>query len=317
MLVAILYTGSLRTIEKTFLHLKRNLLIHGDVHLYACLENDTSMSNEEWNHKLFHELEGNIKSIVWKSNKQDNDWNSIKHINVENINTHIDWAKKYLLNSGSMFEHYQMQHAYKAMVQKEYETGVNYEYVIRCRTDTIFCKPIDFHWLHYTDEQLAQIIATIRSKLPAIKDIMPHLLYGIMHEDILGNIQNIEANCKPSESYREIKEDSVSEINEYIKNGKYMLCIRSNLLYICKRSLFHLIPLLGTSYGLLQNPYADEYWWNSESQFESICYHAGLTTFNYNTEYEGKSIYQFDRNLFFDEKNEVREKSQLYCLVRN
>lgn len=320
MRVAILYTGSLRTIEKTLKHFKRNVLLNNNVHVFACFENDTSLSNEEWDNRLFNELDGHMQSVVWKSNHNDPDWQIIKKINLENINTHIDWAKEYLKNSGSMFEHYQMQNAYRSMARKEYETGIKYDYIIRCRTDTIFCKPIDFRWLHFTDEELSKLIENVRPHVPVNRDIMPFIIYAMFHDDILENIINVNASIKTNGYYNEEEykgDDYISKINDYIRNGKYLLGFRCNLLYICKRDYFHVIPLLGTSYGLLKRPDADQWWWNSESQFEAICYHAGLSTFNYITEYEEKTLYNFDRNRYFDENNEIRDKYQLFCLVRN
>lgn len=325
MYVAVLYTGSLRTIEKTLMHLKQNVLLTSQVHVYACLENDTSNPESYWTQWLSRELEGHIQSVQWSSNQRDPKWQVIKQMNLDNIHTDILWAKEYLGRSGSMFEHYQMQLAYKAMVHNEHQTCTNYEYVIRCRTDTIFCKPIDFRWLHWTDDALAELIQTLGKQLKTTTamDLLPYVMYCMLHENILENVQNIIVSVLPNESYAKLGhhllEDIrayVHDLNAYIKNGKYILTFRNNLLYICKRDHFQAIPMLGTAYGLLKNPQSDDYWWNSESQFESICHHSNLSVFNYTTEYEGNSLYQFDRNLYFDEHNQVRNPSQVYCMVR-
>jgi hypothetical protein len=323
MLIAILYTGSLRTIEQTFKHFKRNLLLNKDVHVYACLENDTQLSDQEWTDRLFQEFQCHLKSIQWKSNQKDAEWASIKQHSLKNIHTHISWATQYLSTSGSMFEHFQMQNAYQCMVKEEYTNSITYDYIIRCRTDTIFCKPIDFHWLECSEDDLKHKIHAVIEKLSVKnmsiteKDIMSHLLFGLIHEDIMDNLSNVTATIRPCETYCDINPEDIHQLNNYIQNGKYILCFRNNLLYICKRNYFQLIPLLGSSYGFLKNPHADEYWWNSETQFESICYHAGLTIFNYTSDYDGQSLYQFNRARYFDQNNEIKEKHQLFCLVRH
>jgi hypothetical protein len=326
--VAVLYTGALRTIHKTFMHFKRNILLHSNVHVFACLENDSDKCNEEWDTILKNELGENIKSIIWKSNKHDSDWNSVKKINLENIHSHIGWARHYLNESGSMFEHFQMQNAYKSMLVYENTNNIKYEYIVRCRTDTIFGKPIDFHWLNYSDDELNEILIKLSSTLKEhniMKDIVPYLMYYMINDNIISNISNVNADVKPTEHYignvitceNAITNINISELNNYIKHGKYILGFRCNLLYICRREYFYMIPLLGTAYGLLKHPQSDDYWWNSESQFEAICYYTGLSIFNYWTHYENNSVYSYHRDNYFDENNEIKEKSLLFCLVRN
>ena len=335
MYIAVFYTGALRTVDKTMKHFKRNIVLHNNVHIYACLENDSSLTNDEWEARFKHEFGDNMKRVIWKSNKHDSDWNSVKKVNMEHVHFPIGWANKYLNDSGSMFEHYQMQTAYKVMVIHENEYNFKYDYIIRCRTDTIFSRPIDFHWLNYSDEQLKTIITTVSAKLREhniMKDITPYLMYYMINEDILDNVHNIQADIRQHESYKEFlgncetifdgidmdMDAKVRELNHYIKYGKYILGFRCNLLYICRREYFHIIPLLGTAYGLLKHPQiGDDYWWNSESQFEAICYHAGLSIFNYCSDYEGASVYSFQRDKYFDENNEIKEKSLIFCLVRN
>jgi len=65
MKTAILFTGALRTIKKTLHYLKENVLIHPDVHLFACLQNDSALSDAQWNEWLLQELGSHIKSITW------------------------------------------------------------------------------------------------------------------------------------------------------------------------------------------------------------------------------------------------------------
>ena len=48
MRTAVFYTGALRTIEKTIRFFQRNVLLGPDVHVFACVQNDSALSNQEW-----------------------------------------------------------------------------------------------------------------------------------------------------------------------------------------------------------------------------------------------------------------------------
>lgn len=65
-----------------------------------------------------------------------------------------DHWRVYIKNSGSMIEYYQLYLAYLKMCNYEGTNNFKYEYIIRSRTDTIFTKPVDFHWLNWSDSDV-------------------------------------------------------------------------------------------------------------------------------------------------------------------
>lgn len=98
---------------------------------------------------------------------------------------------------------------------------------------------------------------------------------------------------------------TAAELNDYIKNGAYILTIRVNNLYIVRRDNFYLIPSISAIYGLLKFPYNDNYWFNS-----------GLSIFNYNTLFEDKALYQYDKSRYFDSEFNIINSEMLYCMIR-
>ena len=71
-------------------------------------------------------------------------------------------------------------------------------------------------------------------------------------------------------------------------------------------------------YGTLKSPHLENNWsWNAESQFQAACYNSGLTTFDYNTLYEDKSLYEYDEKRYFDSDYNPNNNAMLYCVVRN
>jgi hypothetical protein len=137
----------------------------------------------------------------------------------------------------------------------------------------------------------------------------------IISDDLIGNIHNVMSRYIPNHSnYIPL---SSQEINNYIKNGLYVLTIRANNLYIARRDLFNFIPSLPYMYGFLRSPYNDNYWFNSENQFQAACYFSNLAVFDYNTIFEDKSLYEYDENRYFDLDYNIINPYMLYCVVRN
>lgn len=254
------------------------------------------------------------------------------------MNTCIDpkWIQ-YLKESGSMIEYYQLQTAYRNIMNYEYHNKFKYDYVIKCRTDTIFCQKITFNWLNFTDQVINDRINTIRDVLNTnegnegnkdnesehlnkIKSIfMNTLLYDTL--PCKEHLLNIVTCDHYIENTNASNGSNILDMlnSDYINNGRYILTIRVNLLYICKRSLFNLIPSLGTFYGFLQNDHITQYWFNSEQQFVNVCINSYMSIYNYSTYYEEDSLYKYETNKYFSDDNEKEliNKDILYLLIRH
>jgi hypothetical protein len=338
MKVAVLFTGALRTIKKTMRYFKQNVLLDSDVDVFACVQNDTATPNLEWESWLGGALGEHLKTITWFSIHEHQDWASLRDKLMSHLNLVECW-KNYITTSGSMVEYYQLYLAYLKMCSYE-DTHQRYKYIIRVRTDTIFAKPIDFHWLLLSDSEVEERIraincALIESNIEVTpQNTLSYFMSTIISDRLIPNIQNILTRYIPNRDCVAAEVTGVTGVtgvttattattvtdaiamNEYIKTGAYILTIRANNLYIVSRELFNTIPTLSHIYGFLKSPHNDDYWFNAENQFQSACYFSGLAVFDYNTLFEDKSLYEYDEKRYFDMDFNVLNPYMLYCLVR-
>ena len=318
MRTAVILTGQLRTIRKTMRFLKRNVVTgHQDV--FACLQNDTQESEESWETWLRQEIP-TLKQIIWFSNERCPEWIPIRTRLVEAMPITNLW-KDYLKTSGSMVEYYQLYLAYHAMEHDEQRHG-RYDQLVRMRTDSIFCKQIDFHWLDWTVSDIAERWNTITTRLEehsaevAWSRIFQVFMGTLLSDDLLTNIPSLLLRTLPHEGA--VIPNTMEEMHEYLHRGRYLIGVRTNNLYVVRRDLFHLIPALGTMYGLFRGPHEDPYWFNAECQYINACYHSNLTVHTYSTVLEEHSLVyasQWREDDFFVE-GEPRYPEMLYCVVR-
>jgi hypothetical protein len=320
MKVAIMLTGALRTIKKTMRYFKQNLLLNSEVDVFACIQNDTSISNEEWNTWLKQEIGANLKVVEWFNPQTHSFWLQHRDYILQYLHVH-DGYKNYLKSSGSMIEYFQLQIAYMHMITFERCNGFRYDYIIRARTDTVYGKPVDFHWLNWSQTEVMDRVEKIRNMLlyknkdASDDNVLTNFMNTILSDDIIPNIENLNGGSIP---YNNGALPKIDELTEYIKTGRYILTFRSNLLYIIKREYFYLIPSLGTFYGF-QDYYKSEsgFWWNAETQFLAACHNSNLTIFNYNTVFDDKSLYEYDEKRYFDENFNILNPYMIFCIVRN
>ena len=310
MRTAVLLTGALRTIKKSIRYHKQNL--NADV--FLCVQNDTDQSNEEWTEWFSQQI--NHKSITWFSLESNTEWTILRDKLLHIMPIDQSW-KNYLRASGSMIEYIQLQTAYNDMCMHE-QVG-QYDYIVKARTDSIFTKPIDFHWLNWTNDEVNSRLATIRGHLIFAnknpEEAIQYFMATMVSDDVIPNIRNIEATCYMGAGQDSVKEES---LHDYIKNGRYILTFRKNNLYIVRRALFQLIPALATMYGQFRSPYSDAWWFNAEGQFTSICYHACITTYDYYTNFEDKSVEPvgWNESMFFDNDGNLTNEMMLFCMIR-
>jgi len=308
-------------------YFKENVLRDG-VDVFVCVQNDTSQPEEEWTEWFREEMGTHLRSIEWFSISKYPEWTTQRDTILEHMVLEDVW-KNYLRSSGSMIEYFQLHLANMKMCQYEQQRGFQFEYLIRARTDTIYAKPVDFHWLHWTDEDVARRVLRIKQILKTYKmecnekSVLRYFMSTLLSDTTLPNIPRIFANCVLNDA--DCVPLNVTDIpyettlNQYIKNGRYILTIRQNNLYLIRRNLFFLIPSLGTMYGLPRSPAADDYWFNAECQFRSACYYSGISIYDYSTMFEERSLEyagKWREETFFDLSYNLINPSMLYCVVR-
>ena len=320
MRTAVILTGALRTITKTIRYLKQNVAFHADAHIFACVQNDTDRPVEEWTAWFHEQLGDQLKNIAWFSLDQYPDWVKHRDRQLQNLLLAETW-KGYLRSSGSMIEYFQLQLAYMKMCLHEQMRGSEYEYIVRARTDSIYTKRVDFHWLNWTQEEVSARVEIIQAELVESKiEVTPtntlrYFMNTIISDDLIPNIERIQAEYGPCPT----EAAPPTDLYDYLRNGRYILTLRKNNLYVVRRSLFHLIPSLGTMYGFMRSPYSDEYWFNAECLFRSACFFSCVTIFDYGTEFEERSLEYantWKEETFFDLDFNPVNSEMLYCVVR-
>ena len=319
MKTAVLYTGALRTIRKTIGYFKRHVLIRPDVHVFACLQNDTPHSTTDIELWIRQELSSHLISLQWFDIQDHSEFIILREKNLD-VSTISNRWKDYLRSSGSILEYLQLQQVYKQLYAREQVNKVNYDYVIRMRPDNLFAKPIDFHWLQWTEQDIETRVQTVQEqmKLDGIEctpdSTLSYFMNTILDDSLIQNIKCITG--KFIKNKRVPIPSTTKELHDYIQQGAYILTYRTNNLYIVRREWFHMIPSICSMYGLLKRTFDDPYWFNAENHFQAACIHSGLAIHDYNTLLEDKSLYEYDEKKYFDEHFTIRHPTMVYCLVR-
>jgi hypothetical protein len=323
MRVAVLYTGQLRTIRKTMPIFKTNVLCTPDVHVFACLQHDASESIQETTTWLQSELGDHLKVLQW-FNPGDGTFINFREHLLHDLEISDGW-KGYLRRSGSIIEYYQLQCIYHSLFRHETKQGFTYDYIIRCRPDTLFCKPITFDWLTLSEHEIQTRLQTIQDYCGQLDEenkggeinarVFDIFMNTLLHKTISMDVVNPSYVSHRTKTF--IQPQSPVQIQSFLKNGRYILTFRTNLLYIVKRDYFYLIPALGTMYSLFKFPLIEhQHWFNSETQFQGACYHTDLTIFDYESKTESDSLYNYEESRYFDSDGKLKDGALVYVLVR-
>jgi hypothetical protein len=211
----------------------------------------------------------------------------------------------------------------------EQTNGFQYDYLVRARTDSIYAKPVDFHWLTWTDTEVATRVERIKEEMTRSKievterSLLQYFMATVISDTTIPNLPRIFADYLLNDADHPpigvTDRPYETALNQYLKQGRYILTIRKNNLYVIRRNLFFMIPSLGTMYGLPRSPAADDYWFNAECQFRSACYYSGISIFDYSSLFEEKSLEypgKWREADFFDLEFNLINPTMLYCIVR-
>ncbi len=322
---AIIFTGEIRTLKKTISFMKNNLIITGKEYIFATLDSENDRDKKDAEFMMKKWFGNQLISIDWLNSSRDH----FLMNSMYNLTNFIkqDWWKRFLTRGGSMIEYYQMFVSYTKIIEHEMKQGKKYDFIFRCRTDTIFNIPLDYNWLYIKEETIKNRINTIKTILSTNNNekiftiFMSTLLnFGVENLEkkdfeIMYKQDSMEAQLFDPCDYlltEIIKTLDCGLIKKYICNGRYILTIRKNLMYLCKRDFFHVIPSIGVCYGMVQQ-IGNKQQFNAESQFRLFCKNSGLSVFNYNNHYDNSSLYEYDEKKFIQNGKCL---AKMYCIVR-
>lgn len=305
MKIAIIYTGAIRTMEKTILSFKQNVLLDDNRHVFAVLQSDNKKQDE----LILNQISDHIKSLVW-FNKNDEAWLYIK-TNLLNKMTISDSWKYYLgYNSGSMIEYYQMYLAYLQLEEYEIKNNFKYDYILRIRTDCVLTKP--FIIKNYHDDDIIKIFNLIKDvhQTNDIAKIVTIFMTSMLDD----NRCNVTSDITHKYYIKNNHYQFMSHFINYLNQGDYLITFRDNVIYYGPRQVFDKIYQLGITYGQLRE-YDDGYWFNAEGQLKSICLHHHIDIFDSWTTLECQSLYNYQHDNYYHD-NKLKQKDDLLFFLQ-
>ncbi len=321
MRVAIMYTGEVRTLERTIEIFKKNVLLNENYHVFAVLQGD---NHEHITNIVRSNMGDNLKHIEFLA-RDDPTWLSIRNRLADQMYITPGW-RNYLKNSGSMVEYYQLYLAYLRMVYAEYIYNVQYDYVVRVRCDVIINQPLVFDWFDVNKEKVEEGLEEVR-QIRNRKKIMDYEVINgymstifnrkrVMKDDFHLNTNFEKYQTKDIKKILSIEDRDkfLEEMVEYIKQGKYIITLRANVFYMVKRRYFTNIAVLGTTYGLYYDK-ENNHWFNAESQLQHVCIDNEIDIYDSYRQIEDDSLYKYNESNYF-ENGELKGDDTLFFFIR-
>lgn len=301
MKLAILYTGEIRTIRKAIAYIHHIYAENPHTDFFAVLQCPEE-ERAEIGHLLETHVGDRLKSLEW-FDQTNQGWLNLRAIMLNRMVLSDHW-RNYLQNSGSMIEYFQLYLAHNAMLAYETAENTRYDFVMRTRPDVVFNKPIRLRNL-WNEENYATIMDEARKYATDQKDVLYMFMNALVDPGRIAYAKHLHSNHITKTYYRDHVEFG-EDLAKYVRHGKYLISLRNNVVYITNREHISTIAKLGYEYGKYRME-ENDYWFNSESQFETICLNNQIALFNSTTDIEGASLYQYDAANYFDETGAVKQ----------
>lgn len=301
MKIAVLYTGQTRTIRKTLPYFKENVLLDSDVHVFAVIHNDTP---DDVDLLLRSQLGYHLKSFAYFDPQNPRFMEIRDQITNLLACAHVDpyWVD-YIRNGGSMIEYYQLYLAYINMVAFENLCDHKYDFVVRMRNDVVLSHKLDFKWLQLTDDELRHRYNEIATR----KNLSDPKKINAIIMNTLTNWNRLDYLALDYH-YDHWTHDVNMITSDYLRNGRYILTFRRNVVYIVNRRHFRLIPTIAMLYGTLyfaDNELDAQFWFNAENQLYALFIEVGLDIFDSITSFENDSINQYDSQRYISPEGDL------------
>ena len=307
--IAIIYTGEVRTIEKTIQYFKENVIINDNCHVFAVLQ---TSNIEYFDNLVKNNIGENLKSINWFIN--DEEWFNLRENLLSQMTSVEDQWKNYLRTSGSMVEYYQMYLAYKNIEEYENVNNFKYDYIMRIRCDVVLTHQINFDFDSFTIDDVKSLLYEIK-EINGYESIISYDVINIFMNSFYHKNRILCKNVtfsnnqfstqfknlliKNDEPNENLDENFIKSVYDYLLTGNYAITFRKNIIYFMKRKLFTNISNLGITYGSEHKMENNDYWFNAEST----------------TKLENDSLYGYNENVYF-ENNVLKKSHEFLFFIR-
>lgn len=288
--LAILFTGKLRTFEKTHKLILNNFIIPNNATLFFCIDEDKT-KYEILNIILDYfpkQYLGNLCII----NKNNTEYDKLLKFLLDNkpalqkeIFNKIGWTQDYMYQSGSIFEYFQFMKCYDLMIQYEKKNNCKFDIIIRSRLDIIINEPInliDF----FTKEKLINIDDDIYRRCLGNQKLC---------NSILNKRRFKEYNLNYYETFFDDDFKFKNNLLDNINNSKYLWVFGLNQVWIGKRHVMDIMYNLIYNYGNFFGKVKETF--NSETQFAEYCKFFDIKLFKYSSCATGHYISHKKANL--------------------
>ena len=313
--VAILFTGEYRTFDQTYSFLRDNLILPNaaKVFIYLDVSKEETTSDLE---SIFNFCFGSSVVSLTLDTLGSKDPIYQSHLSSILKKPHMKslspWIPQYLSNSGSLIEYWQFHQVYTKLQEYEFQHGMTFDLLVRCRLDILFPSPLfiqsfydgtasEFAYSYFLrcelidDQQLWTYLSSLDSRyectpLPQIDDILNEVLKK-KFQKCLSKLQQ----WKDSDSTIEFFEtDIYPDLCVLIRELPLIQTFRKNVVWIGKRSCFDRLSTLIFHYG----DYCDEtgFHWNSESQFILHCKKSHIILLDYHSELQEEYLVSEEKN---------------------
>lgn len=274
MKIAVLFTGSYRTFDKTSSLIFKNLVQPNNAKCFFYCEGN--ISTEQFKEKIVNEWgKEYLGDAVFSITTRDDYFiklsqfllNSMPGISQE-VFQRRGWDQSYLIRSGSILEHYQYQKCYDLMLDCEKKIG-KFDIIIRSRLDLILFDELPlFSFFTSVDEESRKYCDNDEIYLRCLgnKRMMKHMKNKMVSGEI------------PTKEYPNLEKE--------IKYGDYVWTFCINWIWIGRRDVMKTFYHLVNNYGQFDTGKDNTF--SSEIQFQEIMKHHNIKNLLYfSHEYDG------------------------------
>ena len=267
--VAIIFTGLLRTFDRTYLNILNKLITPNNATVFLMCDSERTVGDlsqdaqSKWGHcggvMVQHGRSSEFKNLIDYLLKTQPQLQPDKFLDF--------FPAPVLCAGGSILEYYQFSKGHEVMLEYERKHDVRFEVVIRSRLDIIFGNDIgilDFFNLRPDSHTIPEFPAE-----GLLSDSWTYFRN-------LGNAAIAECgnHSPPSDHVPAIQIQPPADIEEAISSSRYLWTLGHNQVWIGRREPMDQLSFLCHSYGKYDSRLPVSY--NSESQFVLFCYHHNI-----------------------------------------
>ena len=254
--VAIIFTGRLRTFDKTYHNILHNLVDPNMATTFLFCECDRTAEQVASDVKTKWGSFGGVITASERPSEFDNliDYLLKTQPNIQPDKFNASVPPNYIVNSGSILEYYQFSKGYDLMLEYERKHSVRFDIIVRSRLDIVFGNKMNI--LDFFDPSLQR---TRR----AFSD--PSIYFESLGNSSIAAIGTHE----PAPHVADIPVAPPHDIDKAILSNQYIWTLGHNQVWIGRREAVGQLSFLCYSYGRYNSARPSTF--NSESQFTLFC----------------------------------------------